>query len=136
MQRNERLSVMAGVIAGAIAILALPATAFSQDTWSATLSASEWSRPRSAAAVIAMPPVASAVRAWQAAVTQGDREVRLQLVHASGEEGGLWAAELRDWLIALGVSPAAIELAPGGQRAGRLELRVLSGSGNPIVSDR
>lgn len=101
-------------------------TVTAQGTASWTLKASEWSRPRNAAAVIAMQPVAEAVRAWQAAASQDDHRSRLQLLHSSGEEGGLWAAELRDWLIALGVPATAIEMTPAGLPAERLELRVLA----------
>ncbi|HEX7029847.1 MAG TPA: hypothetical protein VF254_04570 [Gammaproteobacteria bacterium] len=89
------------------------------DSW--TLSASEWSRPRSGAAVLAMTPVAEAVRAWQAADSDTSR---LQLRYPGGEEGSLWAAELQDWLVALGVPPGAIELVAGGS-PGELEIRLL-----------
>ena len=122
MSRNNVLSVTRAI--ALVALLAVaPVLAASASSWE--LKASEWSRPRSASAVIAMAPIANAVRAWHDALAQGDDNARLQLLHASGEEGGLWAAELRDWLIALGVAPGAIELAPAGVPADRLELRVL-----------
>lgn len=97
-------------------MLAAPVSA--AESW--LLTASEWSRPRSGTALVEMQPVADAVRAWQAA----DEGARLMLVHAGGEEGSLWAAELRDWLIALGLPPDAVVLAPGGQPADRLEIRL------------
>lgn len=86
------------------------------------LGAEEWSRPRSAQALIAMVPVAEAVRAWESA--RRERPVRLALVHPGGEAGALWAEELRDWLVALGLPPEDLALAPGGQPADRLELRL------------
>lgn len=92
------------------------------DSW--TLTAADWSRPRSGAAVLAMEPVAAAVRAWQQA-DGVDETARLQLVYPGGEEGSLWAAELADWLVALGVPRDALELVPGGQPAGRLEIRLI-----------
>lgn len=95
--------------------------AMADDSW--ILVAAEWSRPRSGSALVEMQPVADAVRAWHAA---GD-SARLVLVHAGGEAGGLWAAELRDWLVALGLPPRAVQLAPGGQPAGRLEIRLEQG---------
>lgn len=101
------------------------ASAAEPDHWS--LAASDWSRPRSGAAVLAMPAVAQAVRAWEGAVQAGDEGARLQLVHTSGEEGALWAAELRNWLISLGIPPDAIDIAPGGGSSGHLELRLLAG---------
>lgn len=107
-----------------VAVFALLLSLAAQAAESWTLSAAEWSRPRSGAAVLEMAPVAEAVRAWQAAVDE-HAGARLLLVHAGGEEGSLWAAELRDWLITLGVPPEAIELVPGAQSARALELRLL-----------
>ena len=83
------------------------------------VTAAEWSRPRSAAMVRALPGVRDCVQAWLAAPDQ-----HLILVSAPGEEGGLWAAELRDWLVALGVPSAAIELRAVGTDKERLQLRL------------
>jgi hypothetical protein len=41
-----------------------------------------------------------------------------------GEDGSLWADELRDWLVALGVPSAAIELRAVGTDPAVLTLRV------------
>ncbi|MBW3567573.1 MAG: hypothetical protein KY410_06390 [Proteobacteria bacterium] len=124
MPRNNPVFVTGALLALLFSAMSVPV--HSDDT-AFVLGASEWSRPRSAAAVIDMPPVANAVRAWQA-VNEEQMHVQLQLVHASGEEGGLWAAELRDWLIALGIPPPVITLVPAGQASGRLELRVTTRS--------
>ena len=83
------------------------------------VSAAEWSRPRSAAMVRALPGVRDCVQAWLAAPAQ-----HLVLVSAPGEEGGLWAVELRDWLVALGVPSASIELRAVGTDKERLLLRL------------
>jgi hypothetical protein len=83
------------------------------------VSAADWSRPRSAAMVRALPGVSVCVGAWLAAP-----ERRLVLVSAPGEEGGLWATELRDWLVALGVPSAAIELRAVGTDKDVLLLRL------------
>ena len=101
--------------------LALLAPVANAEEWQ--LSAAEWSRPRSGIAVARMPAVAEAVRAWQAATAAG-QAARLQLVFPGGEEGSLWASELRDWLVALAVPPGAIELVPGGLPANRLEIHL------------
>ena len=69
--------------------------------------------------VRALPGVRDCVQAWLAAP---DRH--LVLVSAPGEEGGLWANELRDWLIALGVPSAAIELRAVGTDKELLLLRL------------
>lgn len=102
-------------------VFLISSSAQAADSW--TLSAAEWSRPRSGEAVLAMEPVAEAVRAWQAADAATGTS-RLQLLYPGGEEGSLWAAELHDWLVALGIPPGAIELVAGGE-AGQLEIRLL-----------
>ena len=89
-----------------------------------TLHASDWSRPRSGSAIVNMQPVAAAVRAWRAAAASNP-QARLQLTHPGGEEGSLWAAELRDWLVALGLPPDGIEISAGGQPPDQLEIRLL-----------
>jgi len=68
-----------------------------------------WDRPRDGAYVASLAPVRAAVRAWMAA-PEGSV---LALRYPGGEAGLLWASELRDWLVALGVPPAAIALVPG-----------------------
>ena len=83
------------------------------------VTAEEWSRPRSAAMVVALPGVRDCVRRWQ-----DDARQRLVLVHRPGEEGGVWAAELRDWLVALGVPSRQLVLRAVGTDPERIVLRV------------
>jgi len=73
------------------------------------LEAASWDRPRDAAYVASLAPVRAAVRAWEAA----GPGAMLVLRYPGGEAGLLWASELRDWLVALGVEPEAVVLAPG-----------------------
>lgn len=98
----------------------MPATAVA-DAW--TLEASAWARPRDGRAVVTAAPLPTVVRAWS-------RRSDAQLVvrYAGGESGELWATELGDWLVALGVPGSAITLIPGG-RPGRLELEITEGNG-------
>lgn len=70
-----------------------------------SLDADTWSRPRSAESLIALAPLRETVAALQASA---DR--RLQIRHPQDEQGELWASELRDWLVALGIPSARIEL--------------------------
>lgn len=51
----------------------------------------------------------------------------LQIHYPGGEAGGLWAHELRSWLIALGVPGRRIELAPGGVHAAALGIERVNG---------
>lgn len=119
MPRKHRPRIAESLLAAAFALLMTAAHA-ADDRWK--LSAAEWSRPRSGVTVMEMAPVANAVRAWQAEHRKHD-SARLLLVHPGGEEGSLWASELRDWLIALGLPPQAVELAPGS-RSADLEIRL------------
>ena len=84
-----------------------------------SLSADEWSRPRSGAVIPEFDAVRAAVRYWE----QGANA--LIVIRYPGEDvGELWAAELRDWLITLGVAADYIELRPGTQAADEIMLMV------------
>jgi len=87
------------------------------ESWQLTLD--EWSRPRSGEVVMEMAPVADAVLAWH---QESDRH--LELVYPGGEQGEIWVAELRDWLLALGVDRRAIRLQPGAPSEDVVLLRV------------
>jgi len=81
------------------------------------LDAEEWAQPRHGELLIAYPALRGAVGAAGA-------EGRITIRHGGGEQGMLWAAELRDWLVALGIPSSRLEIAPGGQREGVIELVV------------
>lgn len=103
----------------ALLLLVVLCTAAAHADDERAVSAAEWSRPRSAAMVRELPGVRDCVQAWLAAPEQ-----RLVLISPPGEEGGLWANELRDWLVALGVPSASIELRAVGTDKDRLLLRL------------
>ena len=85
-----------------------------------TLSAEQWARPRSGAAIVQLPGLAALVEAMER-----DGTSRLVIRFSGGDEGTLWAEELRSWLVALGWPAARIELEAGWPQpdALRLELR-------------
>jgi len=87
------------------------------------LDAESWASPRSGERIVAMPVVAEAVRRWSRN-TGG----RLLVKHRGGEDGSLWAAELADWLVALGVPSSAIERRPAEVPSGQLILGLTAGS--------
>ena len=99
-----------------LALLFLPLSGLAE-SW--TLSAEEWSRPRSAEVIMAMPAVSSAMRQWER-----EEGSRLELVYPGGERGELWAAELRDWLVALGAEADRIAVLPGSGDEDELLLRL------------
>ncbi|UCH40385.1 MAG: hypothetical protein JSU67_01380 [Gammaproteobacteria bacterium] len=84
-----------------------------------TLSADEWARPRSGDIIPEMESVRAAVSYWGRGVDA------LVIIRHPGEDSGeLWAAELRDWLISLGVPSDYIRLIPGTQAADEIRLVV------------
>ena len=77
-----------------------------------TLSADEWARPRSGTVIPQLAAVRSAVSYW------GKGGDKAMIIRYPGEDTGeLWAAELRDWLISLGVPSDYILLSSGTQAA-------------------
>ena len=84
-----------------------------------SLSADVWAQPRSGAVMVEMAAVRAAVNYW----LQTDNAI--VVIRYPGEDSGeLWAAELRDWLVTLGVSGAHIRLIPGAGQADAVTLMV------------
>lgn len=105
-----------------VLLLCVAATAQGADKHYA-ISIDDWARPKDGRAVVHMQPLARAVRALAAS---GDSE--LVINYPGGEQGSLWAHELRSWLVALGVSSRRLRLAPGSQREDALDIQVVQGS--------
>lgn len=84
-----------------------------------TLSADEWARPRSGDVIPELASVRAAVSYWGRGV-----DAIFIIRHPGEDSGELWAAELRDWLISLGVPSDYIRLIPGTQQADEITLVV------------
>ncbi len=84
-----------------------------------SLSAEEWARPRSGAVIPQLEAVRSAVRYWELGA-----DAMIVIRHPGEDSGVLWAAELRDWLISLGVPADAIGLRAGSGDADEITLVV------------
>ena len=84
-----------------------------------TLSADEWARPRSGDVIPEMASVRAAVSYWGRGT-----DALLVIRHPGEDSGELWAAELRDWLISLGVPSDYIHLLPGTQAADDIKIVV------------
>ena len=80
----------------------------------------EWSVPKKASTIIAMPAINKSMHK----MLQHPNSM-LQIRYPGGDEGTLWASELRSWLVALGLSSERIELIPGSASRTALELEVL-----------
>ena len=83
------------------------------------LSADAWARPRDGQTVARLSPLPEVVSSW----SQNDGQ-RLLIRYPGGEEGLLWAHELRSWLVALGVPLDDQELVAGSHQADRIELEL------------
>jgi type IV pilus biogenesis protein CpaD/CtpE len=69
------------------------------------LTRESWARPRSGFYVAQLDELNALIRRFNAQADSG-----IVIRYARGDEGSLWAAELRAWLVALGIPSTRIEL--------------------------
>lgn len=74
------------------------------DSDSFSIGADQWAIPRSGSALLHLAPFNAAVQDWVA-----HPGARIVVVHAGSDQGSLWAGELSDWLVALGVPSNQID---------------------------
>lgn len=86
------------------------------------LTAQQWNVPRTESAILTMPPLQSMMQAYQ----KFNLSPRLLVKYPGGDEGTLWAYELRGWLISLGIGSEHIELVPGSRDANQLEIYLIN----------
>ncbi len=86
-----------------------------------TLTSAEWDRPRDGLSILQKDAVRQSVLQLLAAPNG-----RLLIRYPGGDEGALWATELKAWLVGLGVGSERMELLPGGVEPGQVLLEVLS----------
>jgi len=84
------------------------------------LSAEQWAVPRSVSSILSMQAVSSSIK-----VLQNNKYSSLVIHYPGGDEGSLWALELRGWLISLGLSASKINLIPGSSDAAQLDLEII-----------
>jgi hypothetical protein len=95
------------------------------------ITAEDWARPRTGESLVRMPALKRTVRDYleqksNQKGSQNDRHgQRISIRHPRGEEGVLWAEELRGWLIALGIPSADIAVSPQSSRIDAVELAVM-----------
>lgn len=81
------------------------------------ISVEQWARPRSGSRVVAFEPLQNLVRHL------GKQETAIVVIrYAGGDEGLVWAEELRGWIVALGISGDRIRLHAGLPDRDRLVL--------------
>ena len=76
------------------------------------ISAEQWALPRSGGALVKLPPLRAALQDWTA-----HPGARLLIVHSGSDTESLWAGELSDWLVALGVPSDHIDKRVSGDQS-------------------
>ena len=93
------------------------------------ITAEDWARPRTGESLVRMPALKRTVRDYldqKRKSSQKDQTgQRITIRHPRGEEGVLWAEELRGWLVALGIPSADITVSPESSRMDAVELAVV-----------
>ena len=104
-----------------LGVLGLTASVQAKQAPVYVLSASDWNVPRTSKSILSMPALQHTMQAYNK-----NPKATIQIHYPGGDEGTLWATELRSWLVALGVASKHIELLPGSRKDGQLELQVIS----------
>ena len=78
-----------------------------------------WMRPRSGAVMLQMAPVRAAVRDWMR-----HPGAKLVILHSGDDMGSLWASEVQDWLVSLGIPSTDIVKQVSGQNENSVTLEV------------
>jgi len=90
------------------------------------LSEELWARPRSGAVIPHMEPLKLAVAYWESGT-----DVYMMLSYPGGDSGEIWASELKDWLVSLGIPSQFILLSAGFQVED--EIKILVGSRQELI---
>lgn len=114
--RYALLLIVIGFSAG------LSAESYAPESRKFTLSADEWSRPRSGEALVGFQALRDMAAIWSAG---GDEKAMIEIRYPGGDTGSLWAGELADWLVALGIPSNRIQLTPGNARADGIDLLIV-----------
>lgn len=91
------------------------------------ITADDWARPRTGESLVQMPALKRTVRDYlgrNRGQDDGHRQ-RILIRHPRGEEGVLWAEELRGWLVALGIPSNDIDVSADSTRVDAVELAIV-----------
>lgn len=93
------------------------------------VSAEDWSRPRDGIYIARLPALAAAVNRL---IDQPSNKLLIR--YPEGEDGVLWAQELRGWLVALGISSNRVDILSSSTNRDALELAVVGLDGVELDS--
>ncbi len=88
------------------------------------VTAEQWAIPRHGERLLKMPEVKKIMNLWHKNPQQ-----MIEISYPGGEDGELWLTELKDWLIALGVSSANIKSIAGSGSKDIIKLTVVATGG-------
>ena len=91
-----------------------------------SLSADAWARPRAGLILPQLEPVRMAVAYWETGT-----DAAIMLSYPGEDSGEIWAAELKDWLVSLGIPSDYILLSPGLQAED--EINILVGNRQELI---
>jgi len=117
---------LTALVTSVLLIYAYTADAEAPDVF--ILTSSEWNVPRTTETILAMPALQKSIQAYNK-----QPHSAIQIHYPGGDEGTLWASELRSWLVALGIASRHIELLPGSRKAGQLEIQVMPIKSNSVL---
>ena len=95
-------------IVGAVLAVAMQFVPFWVMAYDNVLTAEQWELSRQGEKLVNLPVLRNTINAW----TESEKHI-IELQYPGGEEGELWANELKDWLISLGVPSKYLILIPG-----------------------
>jgi len=91
-----------------------------------SLSADQWARPRAGEVIPQLEPVKLAMAYWESGT-----DASILLTHSGKDSGEIWASELKDWLVSLGVPSDFILISSGLLESD--EIRILVGSRQELI---
>lgn len=104
-------------IAIALTFFVAGALAAPADTY--TITPDEWAQPRNGENMAAMAPIRAAVQDWMK-----HPGYHIVIMHSGDDIGILWASEVHDWLVSLGVPSSSLESRISGQDENSVTLSV------------
>ena len=111
------MEVNKSILFAVLLAIALPLKANSLRIF--TLNADAWARPRSGSVIAEFDVLRAAISYWEKGADA------VVLIRYPGEDSGeIWASELRDWLISLGLPSDYITLVSGSQSPDEIKLIV------------
>ena len=84
-----------------------------------SLTADSWARPRAGEVIPQLEPVRLAINYWETGT-----DAVILLSYPGEDSGELWASELKDWMVSLGVPSDYIMLSPGLQVQDEIQIMV------------